>query len=863
MLVIDGVHSRTCLPAYNAQISYSGCYSDFGDRRILQDQFMDLGSLNSPQYCADLCGSDGYEYSGVEYTTQCFCAHAIAESAQKIDESKCNAKCPGNSKISCGGNLAINVYAIKNPKNPPRSLMLADCTRQPLCSNDVCDTGKSIQDRAAALIKEMTLDEKIANSGSMDWFGPVAGVLRLGLPQYRWANEALHGVARGTTQFNTPFGANFSAATSFPMPISMGAAFDDSLINEVATTIGTEARAFANSGRMGFDYWTPNINPYRDPRWGRGQETPGEDSYHIQKYVYNYVSGLQGGVNPEVYKVLATCKHYAAYDIETGRFTIDVRPTLQDMAEYYLPIFRTCVRDAKAASIMCAYNAVNGSPACGSKYLLKDILRDHWSFNEPFNYVVSDCDAVHNTKFYADDVEGAAVSLNAGTDLDCGTTYPRNLHDSIASNGTTEATLDKSLNRLYSALIKVGYFNPPEQYNSLGWKDVNTTQAQQLAHRAATEGMVLLKNDGILPLSKNLSKVAVIGPWADATTEMQGSSGYRGIAPVPIISPLSAFQSHWSVVKYSRGTGINTENGEDLDAIEVAKASDYILYLGGIDGSIEDEGNDRLDIAWPRNQLDLVSKLSALGKPLIIVQFGGGQVDDSDLVKNSNVNAILWAGYPGQAGGNALFDVLTGVAPPAGRLPVTQYAASYINGNNIKDMTMRPSSGVPGRTYKWYTGEPVFPFGYGQHYTNFSISWQSTPSEASYNIGTLVKNTRGFKDLAKFVDLVVNVNNTGGNTNLSSDYVGLLFLSSNAGPSPRPIKQLAAYGRLYKISVGFTKQLKLTVNLGSLARADSNGDLYIYPGDYTLALDSDTKITWKFTLTGQATKIDTLPRQSP
>jgi beta-D-xylosidase 4 len=644
----------------------------------------------------------------------------------------------------------------------------------------------------------------------------------------------------------------------------MSAAFDDDLINSVATVISTEARAFGNAGFAGLDFWTPNINPYRDPRWGRGMETPGEDVYHTQNYVYSLVTGLQGGVNPDFKRIISTCKHFAAYDIENGRTGNDLNPTSQDMSEFYLPIFKTCARDAKVGSIMCSYNAVDGIPSCSSEYLLQNVLRETWGFTEPYNYVVSDCDAVANVydphHYVADYPQAAAVSLNAGTDLDCGATY-NYLNVSVLSNMTTEAILDKSLTRLYAALIQVGYFNPPAEYSSLSWADVNTTHAQSVAYQAAVEGMTLFKNDGTLPLSSSLSKVAVIGPWANATVQMQGN--YAGTAPF-LISPLSVFESKWSSVQYAEGTQIDTTSTADFSAaLSAAQAADYILYLGGIDGTIESEGFDRTSISWPGNQLDLISQLSALGKPLVVVQFGGGQIDDSTLLSNSKVNALLWAGYPGQDGGNALFDVLTGAFPPAGRLPVTQYPAAYINNNNIYDMNLRPTSSIPGRTYKWYTGEPVVPFGYGLHYTNFTVAWDSVPSTTTSDIPTLVKKAGGVKDLAPFATLTASVKNTGGPANLASDYVSLLFLSSSdAGSVPRPNKQLVSYGRLHGVKVGSSQQLSLTVNLGALASADDNGNLYIYPGHYTLAFDIDSKLTFNFTLTGAATLLDSLPQNA-
>ncbi|KAJ2968092.1 hypothetical protein NQ176_g9347 [Zarea fungicola] len=531
------------------------------------------------------------------------------------------------------------------------------------------------------------------------------------------------------------------------------------------------------------------------------------------------------------------------------------------MADYYLPMFERCVRDAKVGSVMCAYNSVNGVPSCASSYLLQNVLRDGWGFTEPFNYVVSDCDAIsdiNDPHHYAQSkVQASAMGVNAGTDLDCGDTYT-NLNQGVQSNLTTEAILDKSLTRLYSALIKVGYFNPPSQYSNLGWGDVNTTQAQTLAHDAAVKGMTLLKNDGTLPLPKSLSNVAVIGPWANVTEKMQGN--YAGTAP-RLVNPLSVFQQRWQNVKYAQGADINSGNtGGFGAALDAARSSDYIVYLGGIDTSVEDEGRDRTSISWPGNQLDLISQLSNLGKPLVVVQFGGGQIDDSALLNNAKVNSILWAGYPGQEGGSALFDVLSGATPPAGRLPVTQYPANYVDNNNMLDMNLRPANGVAGRTYMWYTGKPILPFGHGLHYTNFSVSWMTKPS-AAYSIQSLASQAGSNANTALFASLAVSVKNTGGKANVASDYVGLLFLSTqNAGPAPRPNKKLVSYGRAQRIGVGASQQINLRINIAELARSDENGDKYIYPGDYTLALDTGGVITAQFKLTGQAAKISTLPR---
>lgn len=758
----------------------------------------------------------------------------------------------------------IDIYTISNTK--PSAHYLPACSLPPLCTQPICNTTLSTTDRIASLIASMTVTDKAANLIS-----PAGGLSSIGLPSYQWWSEGLHGVASspGVT-FQTPNGSNFSYATSFPMPILMAAAFDDELISKVAAIIGKEARAFANAGMAGFDFWTPNINGFLDPRWGRGLETPGEDMFRIQNFVKHLVPDLQGVNDREsVRQVIATCKHYAVYDVETNCYGENYDVTQQDMGDYYLPAFKTCVRDAFATSIMCSYNAVDGVPSCASEYLLQTLLRDTWNFTADNNYVVSDCDAVENIydahNFTSTVEAAAAVALNAGTDLNCNGAY-KNLVESVAKNMTTEATLDRSLTRLYHALFSVGYFDGAPAWDGLSWADVSTSSAQDLAYRAAVEGMTLLKNvDGAaLPLDMAaLSSVALIGPWANATTQMQGN--YYGVAPY-LISPLQAFEDTFQRVSYAQGTLISGSDGTGFTAaITVAQSSDIIVYMGGIDTTVEEEEKDRTSITWPGNQLDLISALGALGKPLIVVQFGGGQLDDTALLQNPTVSAIVWAGYPGQNGGNAVLDVLSGAKSVAGRLPVTQYPADYTSQVSIFDPALRPNATFPGRTYTWYTGEAVLPFGYGLHYTNFTFAWKTTP-KSTYSIQDLIdqkSSQGGYLENANFATVSISVKNIGGHANLASDYVALLFLSSsNAGPSPVPNKSLISYARASAIPVNQKQVLDLPIILGSLARADENGSLTIYPGEYNVTLDTDAQLIATFRLTGKAAIIDVLPPQA-
>jgi xylan 1,4-beta-xylosidase len=529
--------------------------------------------------------------------------------------------------------------------------------------------------------------------------------------------------------------------------------------------------------------------------------------------------------------------------------------------------------------------------------LLQDILRDTWNFTADYNYVVSDCNAVtdiwqfHN--FTETEEAAASVALNAGTDLECGASYLK-LNASLADGQVTESRMDQALTRLYNALFTVGFFDGSE-YQSLGWSDVATPDAQQLAYQAAVEGLTLLKNENsFLPLSGS-KKVAVIGPYGNATTQMQGD--YSGTAQ-EIISPLAAFQGYsaWDVT-YAMGTAINTNSTAGFaNATAAAAASDLVIFLGGLDNSLEQETLDRTVLSWPGNQYDLIAEL-AKTKPVIVIQFGGGQVDDTPLLTNAGVKSVIWAGYPSQSGGTAILDVLTGKQSIAGRLPITQYPASYNDEVSIYDIALQANATYPGRTYRWYTGTAVRPFGYGEHYTTFSFAWKQTLKK-SYNIQQLVDSCRSgppagwshgggsggwggpwgrhgppgggwsghggsgassapINDITPFTNVSITVRNTGKH---ASDYVALLFLSSpDAGPAPQPVKTLVSYSRAHDIPVHGSQVLNLPLTLGSLARADTNGDLTIFPGKYELALDNQKSLTYEFELTGKALVIETLP----
>lgn len=768
------------------------------------------------------------------------------------------------------------------------SASFPDCVNGPLANNTICNLKVDVTSRAKALVALMTLEEKIANT-----IDASPGVARIGLPAYEWWNEALHGVATSPgVNFGDP-GDDYAYATSFPQPILMGAAFDDQLIHDVATVVSTEARAFNNGNRSGLNFWTPNINPYKDPRWGRGQETPGEDPFHLSSYVNMLITGLQGGLDVEPYKkIVATCKHYAGYDLENwhgnARYAFNAVINTQDLREYYMPAFQTCARDSNVQSVMCSYNAVNGVPTCADPYLLQTVLRDYWEWNAEEQWVTSDCDAVQNIynasswnvpryghNYTSTPEEAVADALNAGTDLDCGTFYTEFLNSSYTQGLYNISTLDRSLVRRYSSLIHLGYFDPPsiQPYRQLTFQNVSTTASQALALTAAEEGIVLLKNDGTLPLSSDIKIIAMIGPLADSTVQMQGS--YYGVAPY-IHSPLFAAQlANFSVI-HALGADINSSNTTGFAAaVAAAKAADAVIYVGGIDVSIEAESEDRNNITWTGNQLDLISQLSSVctNKPLVVVQMGT-MVDSAPLVSNTGVNSLVWAGYPGQDGGVAIMNVLRGKTAPAGRLPVTQYPADYVNQIPMTNMSLRPfqssnySLNNPGRTYKFYTGTPIFPFGYGLQYTNFTVSI-TAPARSTYQISDLLSSntssssntnttTPKFKDLLPFITLPITITNVG-TSNTTSSYVALGFLSGAFGPMPYPNKSLVAYTRVHDIKIEEVRKAELKMNLGRLARVDERGDMVLYPGEYSFVIDVDQKAVWNFTLVGGSVVLESWP----
>ncbi|KAF2868570.1 beta-xylosidase [Massariosphaeria phaeospora] len=730
-----------------------------------------------------------------------------------------------------------------------------DCANGPLKLNRICDVNASPPERAAALVAAMQTSEKLDNLMSKS-----KGVSRLGLPAYNWWGEALHGVAGAP---GIDFDAPFTNATSFPMPLQMSAAFDDDLIFRIADIIGNEARAFGNGGKAPVDFWTPDINPFRDPRWGRGSETPGEDIARIKGYTKHLLAGLEGDKAQR--KIIATCKHYVGYDMEawggTDRHHFDAKINMQDLAEYYMPPFQQCARDSKVGSFMCSYNAVNGVPTCADTYVLQTILRDHWNWTDSNNYITSDCEAVEdislNHKYAKSNAEGTGLAFNAGMDNSCEYSGSSDIPGAFNQSYMNVSTIDRALRRQYEGLVRAGYFDGgAATYADLGIKDINTKEAQQLSLQVASEGLVMLKNDKTLPLSLQAgTKVAMVGFWANDSSKLSGI--YSGPAPY-LRTPVWAGNQLGLNMSTATGPVLQKSGARDnwtTNALNAAQGSDYILYFGGLDTSAAAEGSDRTDIGWPTAQIDLITKLSELGKPLVVVVLGD-MMDNSPLLSMKGVNSIIWANWPGQDGGSAVMQVISGAVAVAGRLPVTQYPANYTQ-LSMLDMNLRPSGANPGRTYRWFSGA-IQPFGFGLHYTTFDAKFKHNSTTITYDIPDILsKCTNQYQDTCVVPAIDVSVMNTGNRT---SDFVALAFIKGDVGPKPYPLKTLISYARLRDIKGSQVKHAKLQLTLGNLARVDEMGNTVLYPGEYTMMLDEPIQAEVRVMLKGNMTVLDKWPQ---
>ncbi|KAG0469739.1 hypothetical protein HPP92_016439, partial [Vanilla planifolia] len=595
-----------------------------------------------------------------------------------------------------------------------------------------CNATLSTSQRVEDLIARLSLEEKISQLG--DKAPPIP---RLGVPGYKWWSESLHGVSDQGKGIH--YNDSIKRGTSFPQVILTAASFNPLLWYRIGEAIGTEARALYNAGQAeGLTFWAPNINIFRDPRWGRGQETPGEDPMVASKYAISFVRGLQGdsfdGKGRVELKVSACCKHFTAYDLDrwkgVDRYSFDAVVSLQDLEDTYQPPFKSCVEQGRVSGIMCSYNQINGVPNCANYNLLSETARRLWRFN---GYITSDCDAVSimytNQKYAKTPEDAVAYSLKAGMDVNCGDYVQKYAYSAYKQGKLLEDDINRALRNLFAIRMRLRLFDGSPKhllYGSIAAKQVCSIFHQNLAHEAAKDGIVLLKNwRNSLPLSKSkVTSLGVIGPNANNAEILIGN--YNG-PPCNLKSPLQVLQSYVKDTRYISGCDTALCNTSHInEAVQLASSVDYIIMFMGLDQTVEREDFDREDLVLPGMQQSLVSSVARAAKrPVILVLLSGGAVDVSFAKDDEKkIGGILWGGYPGQAGGLAIAEVIFGEHNPGGRLPVTWYPQQFTK-VSMTDMRMRsvPSSDYPGRTYRFYTGEQVYEFGYGLSYSTFTYKF--------------------------------------------------------------------------------------------------------------------------------------------
>lgn len=714
----------------------------------------------------------------------------------------------------------------------------------PLDGFPFCDVHLPIADRVLDLVSRLTLEEKVEQL-----VNGAANISRLGIPRYEWWSEALHGLSADGP--GVRFDKEIPAVTTFPQVILTAASFNRTLWNLIAQAVSTEARAMYNVGLAGLTFWSPNVNIFRDPRWGRGQETPGEDPLVASEYAIAYVAGLQGLEYDEgsraanvgsrssytTLKVSACCKHFTAYDLEGWggytRYTFDALVTRQDLVDTYQPPFRSCIQDAQATCVMCSYNRVNGVPTCTDSNLLTGVARQEWGLK---GYITSDCDAVavvyEYTGYASSPEEAVADCLNAGLDLNCGTYMTRHALEAIQKGNLNVSTVDRALFNLFTVRMQLGLFNgdPKVQpFGSLGPEAVCTENHRQLALEAARQGIVLLKNEkDTLPLSKeHINILAVIGPNANASSDAL-LGDYAGI-PCITITPLEGLQSYANVL-YQPGCLDVACTSDSLiqSAVDSTLAADAVILIVGLDKSQEREDHDRAELVLPGEQQNLVSKVASSARgPVVLVIMSGGAVDVSFARDNLKIQSIIWAGYPGESGGQALAEVIFGDYNPGGRLPVTWYPQSFSQ-VPMTDMNMRSdlSRGYPGRSYRFYKGDTVFNFGHGLSYSKFSHSFVSTPSEVSlpFCINSLCEKVvtnatqeicyvpNSFEEQVFHQDVTFNITiRVSNDGSMRGSHSVLLFSEPPAVYAGTPQKQLLGFKRVH-LEADATLEIFFTVS---------------------------------------------------
>jgi beta-glucosidase len=690
------------------------------------------------------------------------------------------------------------------------------------------DPSQPMAARVGNLLTQLTDSEKVSLLGYRS-----QPVNRLSIPAYNWWNEALHGVARA------------GDATMFPQAIGMAATFDPRLLQQAGNCISTEARAkynlSAGAGRpqqyMGLTFWSPNINIFRDPRWGRGQETYGEDPFLTATMGVAFVKGIQGDGTPYL-KATACAKHFAVHSgPEANRHTFDAIVDEKDLRETYLYAFKKLV-DSGVESVMCAYNRVNGEPCCSGPTLLHHILRDEWKFK---GHVVTDCGALDDIferhKVLDGPVATAAAAIKAGVNLDCSNVLQNDVLQAIRQGLLTRTDLDSALAPLLRTQLKLGFFDGKEHdpYQSYNTDSIHNSTHIALARTMAQESMILLKNEkAALPVDlSKIHSIMITGPNAYSFDALSGN--YHGVAShmVSFVEGITTVAGPATRIEYDQGT--NYSDTIHFGGTWAASNADLTIAVIGLTPVMEGEegdaflaphGGDRVDLNLPAAHIAYIKALrkSIHNKPLIAVITAGSAIDLSAI--EPYVDAIILAWYPGEQGGNALADILFGKISPSGHLPVTFY-------RSLNDLPSYKDYGMKGRTYRYYNGPVQYPFGYGLSYTSFSYSWQQQP-----------KNAYSVKDTIR---LAVSVSNNGA---MDGDEVVQAYVEYPSSDR-MPVKELKSFQRI-SIPRGHEQSLILAIPVSDLMKWDLTANKWkLYPGAYKIILGShsrDEKLTASFTV---------------
>ena len=683
------------------------------------------------------------------------------------------------------------------------------CEAQYLFNDHSLPVDKRVHD----LLSRLTTDEKI---NLLLYNSP--GVERLGIPAYNWWNEALHGVGRA------------GRATVFPQAIGMAATFNDPLIQQVANAISDEARAKYNaaiktnnrSQYLGLTFWSPNINIFRDPRWGRGHETYGEDPFLTGRIGTAFVKGLQGS-DARYYKSVACAKHFAVHSgPEPLRHAFNAVASKNDLHNTYLPAFKKLITEAKVGGVMCAYNRLDSLPCCSSPYLLQDILRKEWGFK---GYLVTDCWALDDIfryhKYVKRPEEAAAFAIKNGVNVECGNTL-KTLQQALKQGLLNEMDIDASLAINLEVLMKLGWFDAPGKnpYDRISENVINSEAHRLLARQTAAQSMVLLSNkNNTLPMDTRLKSILVTGPNADDANVLLANYNGNSGNMVTVLEGITNAVGPASVIFHNRGCDLTDTTRQDVhwmineaDAVVAVLGLSPLLEGENGDAYLSEAGGDKKDISFPYSQLKYLEKLrERTKKPLVVVISAGSAIELKEVEKIAD--AVLLAWYPGEQGGNAVADILFGKTNPAGRLPVTFYQAN-------DDLPAFEDYSMKGRTYRYFSGKVQHPFGFGLSYTSFDYSGLVISSASSgYSFQFAIRNTG----------------------KLSGDEVPQLYVRRVNAGTGEPIKQLKDFKRV-TIATGTTVKVKFELMHSDFEYYDvPSGKWVIYPGEYDIMIGGSSE----------------------